>query len=117
MVVAESVALLVPSGVVGAALTVMLACTGLLEVGCTFAEGENAQVAPEGSPEQLRLTVPSNEPDALTVKVAALEPFPWPTSMLDAERVPKLKSTTCSVTEVSWVTFEESDPTPWMLNV
>jgi hypothetical protein len=116
-VFAEIVRLVVDgAGVVCETLMVKVTVTGAPEVGTTFADGKKSQVAPAGSPLQARVTVPLNDPDALTLRVTAFEVLPCAAETLPDEGTPNAKSTTCKVTAASCVICNESAPTPWMLN-
>ena len=65
-VFAEIETVVAPIGVVYGAVTVTPALTGALTVGSTLADGEKLHVAPAGKPTQLKVTVPPNEPEAVT---------------------------------------------------
>jgi hypothetical protein len=86
--------------------------TGDAEVGFTDADGEKLQVAPVGSPLHERLTVPANDPEAVTEKLMTCEVFGRFTVTELGDGAVNPKSTTCKVNGASCVTVFVSDPTP-----
>jgi hypothetical protein len=117
-VVAESVTVELPTGVLTAAVTVNVTVTGVLEVGFTVAEGEKAHAAPVGRPlGQLSVTEPEKEPDADTTNVLWFEVPPCTTFNVFGFGAVSAKSTTCSVAAASWVVVPASVPTPWALKL
>ena len=90
--------------------------TGDPEVGLTDALGLKLHVAPMGNPEQLKFTVPANDPAAVTWKVMGEEVVPRGTAIPDGLGTVRLKSTTCSIRGTSWVVVFVSLPTSCRLN-
>jgi hypothetical protein len=107
-----------PTGVPAPVVTVSVTVTGFAAVGLTALEGENTQAAPAGRPlEQLRVTVPVNEPAAVTWNVLAFDVPPCATLSAPGFGAEILKSTTCSVSAASCVISCGSVPTACALNV
>ena len=74
----------IPAGVVFPVAMVSETVTGFVDVGCTELEGANWQDVPAGNPlGQLRSTLPSNGPAAVTTNVIGLETFDRPTATLE----------------------------------
>ena len=66
MLLAETVTVDIPGGVVGLVPIVIVTVTGFAAVGLTELPGEKLQVAPAGSPLQDRFTAALNDPTPLT---------------------------------------------------
>jgi hypothetical protein len=90
----------VPVGVLDVVLNDKLTVAGKLE---TDAEGVKLQVTPVGMPlaGQAKVTVPVNDPRALTTKAIADELAPRETLTLAGLGALSAKSTTCSVAGAS----------------
>lgn len=97
-------------------LIVSVSVTGLPAIGWMVLDGWNAQLAPEGSPEQFSATGSANEPDALTWNVA-LADAPWDTVTGFGLTEPMSKSTRRSVSVASCVIVFASLPTAWAMKV
>ena len=98
--VAEIEIAVVPVGVPDVVLKVRLTVAGKLE---TDAEGEKLQVTPTGIPlaGHARVTVPLNDPRALTTNAIGEDLDPLDTLTLEGLGVPRAKSTTRNMTGVS----------------
>jgi hypothetical protein len=107
-----------PSGVSAPVVTVRVTVTGFAAVGFTALDGENRHAAPVGRPlEQLRTTVPENDPAAVTWTVLAFDVPPCATLSAPGFGVEILKSTTCSVSAASCVIACGSVPTACAVKV
>jgi hypothetical protein len=113
VVIAEIVAVVVPVGVVEVVVIVSWTAVGKLE---TDAAGEKLQISPAPNPGHESVTVPLNDPAAVTWNVTAGEVFPCCTDTEAGEGAVSPKSTTCSVTGASCVVADGSVPTPCTLN-
>ena len=90
----------VPAGVLSVVLNVRLTVAGKLE---TEADGKKLQLTPAGIPlpGHARVTVPPNDPRALTTNAIGDEFDPCDTLTLEGLGAPSAKSTTCNVTGAS----------------
>jgi hypothetical protein len=84
--------------------------------GSTTFDGENWQIVPAGSPLQLSVTLPPNDPCELTWKVMGADGFPSATVTELVESVPSEMLKTCSFTNSERVTVRASLPVAAMLN-
>ena len=96
--------------------TISVMLTGDAAVGMTDALGLKLHVAPAGNPEQLKFTVPANDPAAVTWKAMGEEVVPRGTAIPEGLGTVRLKSTTCSTRGTSWVVVFVSLPTSCRLN-